>query len=119
GFGTFHSLLNSWIHFMMYMYYGLSAMGPAFQKYLWWKKYMTTMQITQFASVIIHASQLLFMECDYPIFFVYMIGFYSFIFFVMFGNFYVQSYLKPKAAPSKQLHSANGSVADHNKAKTC
>ncbi|RUS88561.1 hypothetical protein EGW08_003661, partial [Elysia chlorotica] len=45
GFGTFHSLLNSFIHLMMYTYYGLSAMGPAFHKYLWWKKYMTKMQI--------------------------------------------------------------------------
>ena len=29
----------------MYTYYGLAAMGPAWQKYLWWKKYMTTFQI--------------------------------------------------------------------------
>lgn len=45
GFGTFHSLLNSLVHLVMYTYYGLSALGPAFQKYLWWKKYMTSMQI--------------------------------------------------------------------------
>ena len=45
GFGTFHSLLNSFIHFLMYTYYGLAAMGPAWQRFLWWKKYMTTFQI--------------------------------------------------------------------------
>ena len=45
GFGTFHAFLNSWIHFMMYIYYGMAGLGPAFQKYLWWKKYMTSMQI--------------------------------------------------------------------------
>ena len=45
GFGTFHSMLNSFIHLMMYTYYGLSALGPRFAKFLWWKKYMTSMQI--------------------------------------------------------------------------
>jgi elongation of very long chain fatty acids protein 7 len=45
GFGTFHALLNSFIHFLMYFYYGLSACGPRYQKFLWWKKYMTQMQL--------------------------------------------------------------------------
>lgn len=45
GFGTFHAWLNSFIHFVMYIYYALSALGPKYQKYLWWKKYMTSMQI--------------------------------------------------------------------------
>lgn len=29
----------------MYSYYGLSAMGPNVSKYLWWKKYMTIIQL--------------------------------------------------------------------------
>lgn len=29
----------------MYMYYMLAAMGPQVQKHLWWKKYLTVMQI--------------------------------------------------------------------------
>ena len=45
GFGTFHSMLNSFIHLVMYTYYGMAALGPQYQKYLWWKKYMTSMQI--------------------------------------------------------------------------
>ena len=45
GFGTFGCMLNSFIHFLMYFYYFLSAFGPRFQKYLWWKKYLTTMQM--------------------------------------------------------------------------
>ena len=45
GFGTFHAWLNSFIHFVMYIYYALSALGPRYQKYLWWKKYMTSLQI--------------------------------------------------------------------------
>ncbi|GFO18908.1 elongation of very long chain fatty acids protein [Plakobranchus ocellatus] len=115
GFGTFHSLLNSFIHLMMYTYYGLSAMGPAFQKYLWWKKYMTKMQITQFILVVIHSSQLLIIDCNYPIVFVYWIGLYAVIFLVMFANFYIQAYRKPKAPYENGAtpHQArNGSVTN-------
>lgn len=35
----------SFVHICMYSYYMLSAMGPQYQKYLWWKKYMTELQI--------------------------------------------------------------------------
>ena len=29
----------------MYSYYLFAAFGPRFQKYLWWKKYLTVMQM--------------------------------------------------------------------------
>ena len=29
----------------MYGYYGLAAFGPHMQKYLWWKKYLTIIQM--------------------------------------------------------------------------
>ena len=74
GFGTFHGLLNSFIHLVMYTYYGLSALGPAVKPYLWWKRYMTKMQMVQFVIVCIHSIQLVFMECNYPKSFVYIIG---------------------------------------------
>ena len=43
-FGYF---INSSIHTMMYTYYALAAIGPSMQKYLWWKKYMTKMQLVR------------------------------------------------------------------------
>lgn len=45
GHGTLLGVINSFIHVLMYAYYGLAAMGPEVQKYLWWKKYLTKMQI--------------------------------------------------------------------------
>lgn len=45
GHGTLLGVINSFIHVIMYVYYMLSAMGPQMQKYLWWKKYLTVMQI--------------------------------------------------------------------------
>ena len=40
-----YPLVNSFIHIFMYAYYGLAAMGPQMRKYLWWKRYLTIMQI--------------------------------------------------------------------------
>lgn len=102
GFGTFHAMCNSFIHMVMYTYYGLSALGPAFQKYLWWKKYMTKMQITQFIIVCIHSGQLLFIDCNYPRIFSYVICLYAIIFLVMFAQFYVQAYRKGKSIEAKK-----------------
>lgn len=45
GMGSFHAMVNAGVHVIMYFYYGLSAAGPRFQKYLWWKKYMTAIQL--------------------------------------------------------------------------
>lgn len=39
--------INTFVHIIMYSYYLLSAMGPQLQKYLWWKKYITNMQMVQ------------------------------------------------------------------------
>lgn len=45
GHGAFIGFLNSFIHIIMYSYYILAALGPSIQKYLWWKKHITTMQL--------------------------------------------------------------------------
>lgn len=29
----------------MYLYYGLAALGPHMQQYLWWKRYLTSLQL--------------------------------------------------------------------------
>ena len=41
----FGAMVNSFIHVIMYTYYGISALGPQFQKYLWWKRYLTIIQL--------------------------------------------------------------------------
>lgn len=48
--GSFHAMINSMVHVVMYFYYGLSAAGPAFQKYLWWKKHITAIQLVSLYS---------------------------------------------------------------------
>lgn len=45
GHSTFFGFLNTFVHIIMYSYYMLAALGPHMQKYLWWKKYVTTLQM--------------------------------------------------------------------------
>ncbi|KAI5481200.1 fatty acid elongase 2 [Pseudohyphozyma bogoriensis] len=52
-------VLNLTVHVLMYYYYGMSTAGYK----IWWKKYLTTMQITQFVidlAVVYFASYTLF-----------------------------------------------------------
>ena len=90
GHGTFFGLLNSFVHVVMYSYYLLAAMGPQFQKYLWWKKHLTTLQMVQFATVFVHSSQALFNGCNYPKILSLALCFHSILFFGLFFNFYIQ-----------------------------
>ncbi|KAF9422818.1 hypothetical protein HW555_001602 [Spodoptera exigua] len=39
--------VNSFVHMIMYTYYCLSAL-PVLKKYLWWKKYITKLQLVRF-----------------------------------------------------------------------
>lgn len=87
----------------MYSYYFLSALGPKVQPYLWWKKYLTAIQMIQFVLVLIHAFQLFFVDCDYPKAFVWLIGLHAIMFYFLFRGFYKETYeKKKKAAVSKE-----------------
>lgn len=44
---AFPAIVNSFIHVLMYSYYGLAAIGPHMNKYLWWKKYLTMIQLVR------------------------------------------------------------------------
>ena len=45
GHESFGGFINSIVHVIMYSYYFLAALGPKYQKYLWWKKYLTSLQM--------------------------------------------------------------------------
>lgn len=48
SFFFFSGVINSFVHIIMYTYYFLAALLPQYQKYLWWKKYITTLQMVKF-----------------------------------------------------------------------
>nr|XP_050036636.1 elongation of very long chain fatty acids protein AAEL008004-like [Dermacentor andersoni] len=93
-------IFNSFVHGVMYSYYFLSLLGPAVRKHLWWKRYLTQLQMFQFVVLMAHVFLPLLFECGYPLAHVY-IGLPQALFFlVMFRNFYLKNYndRKKKAA---------------------
>nr|UTO68444.1 elongation of very long chain fatty acids protein 1 [Daphnia magna] len=117
GHGSFFAFLNSLVHVVMYFYYFLAAMGPQVQKYLGWKKYLTTFQMVQFIAASIHCFQLLFIDCDFPYLMSCWIGIHEVFFLLMFLNFYRHTYHKNKKmdSSSKSDINNNNNVSDHKK----
>lgn len=97
GHSTFFAMLNSFVHIVMYFYYMVAALGPKYQKFIWWKKYLTAFQMLQFVAIFTHQFQLLFTECDYPKGFMVWIGLHGVMFLFLFSDFYKQAYSKRKA----------------------
>ncbi|KAL3210563.1 hypothetical protein MRX96_037035 [Rhipicephalus microplus] len=92
GHIAFSLILNSSVHVVMYSYYLLSLLGPAVRKHLWWKRYLTQLQMIQFVILIAHGLVPLFLECGYPKVHVY-IGIPQALFILfMFLNFYLKNY---------------------------
>ncbi|XP_068152942.1 very long chain fatty acid elongase AAEL008004 [Drosophila tropicalis] len=95
GHGTLLGFINSFIHIIMYAYYLLSAMGPKVQKYLWWKKYITILQIVQFLIIFVHTLQIQFQpNCNFPKSIAALLTFNAGLFTYMFSSFYVHNYKK-------------------------
>lgn len=120
GLGTFHALLNCIVHVIMYTYYLLSALGPSFQRFLWWKKHLTSLQLIQFVLVTVHISQYFFMkDCPYPYpLFMYIIALYGIIFLLLFLNFWHHAYTKGKRLPKilqKTISPKNNNDIHHKK----
>lgn len=121
--------MNAAIHVLMYLYYGLASCGPRIQKYLWWKKYLTIIQMVrccsrkrsgsplvfpdtafdlcrpsqiQFHVTIGHTALSLYVNCDFPHWMHYSLICYAITFIILFGNFYYQTYRRqqPRRDPS-------------------
>ncbi|XP_060046224.1 potassium voltage-gated channel subfamily A member 1 isoform X4 [Erinaceus europaeus] len=96
GQAFFIGMLNSLVHFFMYLYYGLASLGPHLQPYLWWKRHLTILQLCQFVAIVAHSSYNLFADCAFPDGFNIAVLLYSFSLIILFLNFYYQTYLRGK-----------------------
>uniref|UniRef100_A0A8C1B9H3 Elongation of very long chain fatty acids protein n=1 Tax=Cyprinus carpio carpio TaxID=630221 RepID=A0A8C1B9H3_CYPCA len=95
GQSFFGPMLNSFIHVLMYSYYGLSTI-PSMHKYLWWKRYLTQAQLVQFLLTITHTVSAWVVPCGFPLGCLKFQTFYMCTLVVLFVNFYVQTYKKRK-----------------------
>lgn len=102
GHESFGGLCNAFVHVWMYTYYCLSAFGPSVQPYLWWKRYLTRLQMVQFWLVFSHSALLLFTNpCGFPGYFSLFAAAHMALFFVLFAQFYTKAYTA-KAQDKKQ-----------------
>ena len=98
--------LNSAVHVVLYLYYGLTALNPNNPPK--WKKILTQFQIIQFAIDLVHATigYVYYTYCIYGIF-------YGISMLSLFSNFYYQAYIR-KRNPSKG-QASNGQTASNGK----
>ncbi|XP_054166064.1 elongation of very long chain fatty acids protein 7-like [Oppia nitens] len=59
-------IFNTFIHTIMYLYYALAAFGPHVRKYLWWKRYVTQLQLVQFGTCFCYGVVMAFLQTGFP-----------------------------------------------------
>ena len=107
GEAYFSAALNSLVHVVMYGYYLWASYAPKLKdgqrphllhpaRY---KRYITSMQLTQFVTMFVQACYDLLVPNPYPRFCVWILFFYMMTMIALFANFFMQSYLK-RAAPA-------------------
>ncbi|KAH8370060.1 hypothetical protein KR093_002050, partial [Drosophila rubida] len=106
GFGGQYSMmgfLNSGVHTVMYFYYFISAQYPELKDSIWWKKYITKLQIGQFILLIIQPICVLLFNpgCGVPYFHHFSQILIAASMVIMFSKFYYAAYVKPR--PQKPL----------------
>lgn len=97
GEAAFPAMVNSLIHVLMYTYYLLAGLGPRYHKYIWWKKYMTIVQMIQFITIMTKTFIAIRTNCGYPAIGHVVTGFLTPTIAMLFVNFYRQAYSHKRA----------------------
>ncbi|XP_039576571.1 elongation of very long chain fatty acids protein 4-like isoform X2 [Passer montanus] len=96
GQAFFVGMLNSFVHIFMYGYYALASLGPRMHRHLWWKRYLTILQLCQFVAIAAHSSYNLFTDCPFPDGFNTAVFLYILSLLALFLRFYYQTYIRGK-----------------------
>jgi hypothetical protein len=100
GDGYFCVILNSGVHVVMYGYYLSVTLGAPLNAI---KKYITTMQMTQFVLMMLNATyNLIFPTKTYPYYLAVLLEVYMWSLLALFYNFYRKSYIENSAAKKKK-----------------
>ncbi|KAL5017047.1 hypothetical protein ScPMuIL_006636 [Solemya velum] len=90
----FVAMINSFVHIIMYAYYALAALGPHMQPYLWWKRYLTRLQLIQFFAIVLHQGYNLVVDCEFSKAWNAYVFIYDLSLIVLFSHFYFTTYSK-------------------------
>lgn len=99
---AFFPLVNTFVHTIMYTYYLLATFGPKVQAYLWWKKYLTSLQIAQFVLILIQLATIPLSSnanCHYPRGFLYVAFAGAILFLWLFYTYYMDTYKSKCSSP--------------------
>ncbi|CAN7984966.1 unnamed protein product [Ixodes hexagonus] len=92
-------IINSFVHILMYSYYFLTLLGPSVRPHLWWKPYLTRLQLSQFFLItFVHIIIPVFKDCGYPRSHSAIIIWQEVFFFVLFMRFYIKAYSSKRAS---------------------
>jgi GNS1/SUR4 family len=91
------ALFNSLVHVLMYGYYFLTSYKPEIRTSLWWKRYITQVQLLQFAILTYYTARAIFFtECQHSKVFAWYLLTQSLTMLVLFSKFYYKAYIKAK-----------------------
>lgn len=92
GQNVFPMVVNALVNALTYSYYFLATFGPGARKWLWWKRYLTELQIAQLASFVVFGAVPLFVDCGFPRWMALLMIGVPLVLLVMFCGFYRRSY---------------------------
>jgi len=91
-------VFNSFVHCFMYGYYLLSTFGWN----VWWKKYLTQLQLLQFVVFVLEGVINLAFDCATNKTLIVINTLYAFSLFSLFASFYKRSYTKKETTPKER-----------------
>ena len=96
GHESFGALFNTFVHVVMYTYYFLASLGPQYRRFIWWKKYLTHLQIAQFVVGFLKTlpNVMGWTDCGFPWQFSALTLIIFALMFIMFVQFYADEYIK-------------------------
>ena len=115
GVNGIFPIFNSLVHVLMYSYYALTTFGPWIHKYLWWKKYLTMIQLVQFAIFFTYSMTYVIKQTGWPSFLIITSVMQPPLYLFMFTSFYCHTYCsQDKNSKNKVLNGNNYKVLDGN-----
>ncbi|XP_015185234.1 PREDICTED: elongation of very long chain fatty acids protein 4-like [Polistes dominula] len=104
GQATFLGYINGIVHIIMYSYYLIASLKLG---KIWWKKYVTQLQILQFTLLALqHTLTILTPNCGFPKIISTLFLPHNFLMMLLFIRFYRNTYLK-KNKKSTEIYANN------------
>ena len=98
------AMVNCFVHVIMYAYYGFAALGKKVQlRFLWWKKYLTILQLLQFTTGLVLGLNAIFSGCKFTRWMQYVFVGYALSFIILFGRFYKTAYVSESKKKKKPI----------------